>query len=354
MNLESKQTADKIKRLISIESLLGLPPSKNQYSYQIHCPLGYHQDKTPSFTIYPGDGRWWCYGSCHTGGDVINLYQELYRLPDNTAAVKEMADKYLIADRGMVNLSERLNQLQAAYLPPVENRPVNHDIYHALQGFCGGVDAESRAYLHERGLTDETIAKFGIFSISDYKKAKKFIIDTFGEERYKESGLYTNRFIFIKNKIIIPIIEEGKIVNLRGRYLWNGSPEVANKNVDVKYKTLKRVPIKGKLFNGDMLDSLQFGDRVYLCEGELDAMAACQNGLKAVAFCGVSNGTKEAMERLVDFDLVIAYDNDPAGKESAQEASKMFYRLTKRLAPTVELPENVKDVADYYKLKNKF
>jgi DNA primase len=38
------------------------------------CPLPDHEDRTPSFFIYPGEvgGRWWCYG-CSRGGDVVDL-----------------------------------------------------------------------------------------------------------------------------------------------------------------------------------------------------------------------------------------------------------------------------------------
>ena len=36
-----------------------------------HCPLPGHEDKDPSFYIYPPD-RYWCYG-CNRGGDVVDL-----------------------------------------------------------------------------------------------------------------------------------------------------------------------------------------------------------------------------------------------------------------------------------------
>jgi hypothetical protein len=36
------------------------------------CPLPDHEDRSPSFTVYPGDGGWWCYGCLH-GGDVVEL-----------------------------------------------------------------------------------------------------------------------------------------------------------------------------------------------------------------------------------------------------------------------------------------
>ena len=46
------------------------------------CPLPDHEDKSPSFYIYPGD-RWWCFG-CSRGGDVLDVeyhcggYNELW------------------------------------------------------------------------------------------------------------------------------------------------------------------------------------------------------------------------------------------------------------------------------------
>lgn len=46
------------------------------------CPLPEHEDKTPSFYVYP-PGRFWCYG-CGRGGDVVDLefhcgdYDELW------------------------------------------------------------------------------------------------------------------------------------------------------------------------------------------------------------------------------------------------------------------------------------
>jgi hypothetical protein len=39
------------------------------------CPL--HQERTPSFYIYQGRQKWWCYGACGEGGDVIDLLDRL-------------------------------------------------------------------------------------------------------------------------------------------------------------------------------------------------------------------------------------------------------------------------------------
>lgn len=37
-----------------------------------HCPIPDHNDKTPSFTVYP-DGGWTCSGKCNRSGDIYTL-----------------------------------------------------------------------------------------------------------------------------------------------------------------------------------------------------------------------------------------------------------------------------------------
>jgi hypothetical protein len=48
------------------------------------CPLPDHEDRTPSFTVYPG--RWHCYG-CGRGGDVVDLARLAWRYDERDAHV---------------------------------------------------------------------------------------------------------------------------------------------------------------------------------------------------------------------------------------------------------------------------
>lgn len=64
------------------------------------CPLPDHEDRTPSFYIYPADhpgGRWYCYG-CSRGGDVLDLYMSIRGLDDYKGALMELAGEYAILD----------------------------------------------------------------------------------------------------------------------------------------------------------------------------------------------------------------------------------------------------------------
>lgn len=60
-----------------------------------HCPLPDHEDKTPSFTVYPGDGGWFCYG-CLRGGDVIELARFAwgYEKPDVAMAAAQLLEEF--------------------------------------------------------------------------------------------------------------------------------------------------------------------------------------------------------------------------------------------------------------------
>ena len=53
------------------------------------CPLPGHDEKTPSFVVYPGDRGWWCYG-CQRGGDVVDLAQAAWGIDRADVAAAEV------------------------------------------------------------------------------------------------------------------------------------------------------------------------------------------------------------------------------------------------------------------------
>jgi hypothetical protein len=64
-----------VRDFVPLEEIAGrytnLEPFGGKAWFTGRCPLPTHEDKTPSFYIYP-PGRWWCYG-CSRGGDVVDL-----------------------------------------------------------------------------------------------------------------------------------------------------------------------------------------------------------------------------------------------------------------------------------------
>jgi hypothetical protein len=55
-----------------------------------HCPLPDHEDKMPSFVVYPGNNSWWCFGWSR-GSDVLDLYQLAYSYSEKWEALVGLA-----------------------------------------------------------------------------------------------------------------------------------------------------------------------------------------------------------------------------------------------------------------------
>jgi len=338
---------DNIKNRISIIEIAeseGLELKKSGSGrYTSKCC--FHDETKPSLTFDTNKNRFYC-GGCGEHGDVINFYAKRHGL-SNEEAIKQLSEGVMLKQpkKGLESPKRAGTKKTQLKLNPDR-------VFKALKEFCGELNPASRAYLQSRGLTDDTIKQFSIFSITeDYKKTREFLINKFSLEALKGLGLLSNknRFLFIRHKIIIPLIENGKIIALRGRYFYKGQTEPDF--YSGKYHSTKEV--WHKLFNADILKTLKKGDRVYLCEGEFDTMILQQHGYNALGVLGVGNYGDETIKRLNNFDLVIAFDNEEVSIEHAKKVSEKFNKQTGRIADMVKLPDGIKDVTELFIYKEK-
>jgi len=323
----------------------------------------FHKEIVASLTLYADTNTFKCYG-CQARGDAINFYAKRHDLT-NAAAIKTLA-RLLELKRPAGGVkpvkTAGLRAKGGGETTPGQAKGYKQrldSLYRALQAFCGPVDSESLTYLtsESRGLTAETIKHFGIFSISDYQKTRAFLLSLASLKTLKELMVFDskNRFGFTKNKIIIPVIEDGRIIALRGRYFDRGFSDPTITTARYTYPKYKSTTgIAGKLFNGDILKTLKPGDRVYLCEGEFDTMITHQHGHNAVGLFGVSNYTDATIKRLNGFDLVIAFDNDEPGKSEALKVGNIFYKQTGIKDYTRnKLPDGIKDLTELFTARAK-
>lgn len=170
-------------------------------------------------------------------------------------------------------------------------------------------DAEAMAYLHGRGILDESIERFRI-------------------------GLYSNKGT---RWITIPHYQGGELVNIKFRSLPPAE------------KTFRRIPdCKSVLFNVDALKGRQ---EIILTEGELDAISLIQAGADNVI--GATNGAgafdPEWIDQLKTLKKIfIAYDSDEAGQKGARALAK---RLGYNRCYNMELPDG-QDINDYFQAGN--
>lgn len=316
----------------------------------------FHNEKNASLTFYADANRFYCF-ACQTKGDAINFYAKRHNL-SNQEAIKELKGQLGLKPHAKLKIeAQQPLKGEERQLKCYQTQP--DTIYRALKEFCGELDQESQTYLtsQSRGLTDETIKKFGIFSIKDYKRAKDFLLSKFDLEILRDLVLINrrqNRFLFTKHKIIIPVIEDGKIVAIRGRYFDKGFSDPAIfKNTFSYGKYSSTAGVANRLFNGDILKTLKKGERVYLAEGEFDTMILDQHGKHAVGVLGVSNYSDGTIKRLNDLDLVIAFDNDEQGRKEALKISNIFYKQTGREVIREKLPDGIKDITELFIFKAK-
>ena len=344
----------------------------------------FHNEKNASLTFYADTNTFNCF-ACQANGDAINFYAKRHNL-SNKEAILELKRQLGLLDtkipfRGLHGANKGL-KTHATRLPDnarsdltgqrgiktigealkEKKRLFSQDpdaVFRALKEFSGELLPEHKTYLtsESRGLTDETIKHFQIFSIKDYKKTKDFLLKRFKLETLQDLVLINrkqNRFLFINHKIIIPVIEGGKIVAIRGRYFNKGFSDPAIfKNTFSFGKYQSTAGVANRLFNGDILKTLKKGERVYLCEGEFDTMILHQHGKHAVGVLGVSNYNEQTIKRLNDFDLVIAFDNDEQGRKEALKISNLFYKQTGRDVIREKLPDGIKDITELFIYKKK-
>ena len=121
------------------------------------CP--FHGEKTPSFTVYPENNSFYCFG-CGAGGDVITFVKRIENL-DYRDAVKFLADR-----AGMKmpenDVDDTMSRLRTRVLEA--NREAARFFHASLYSPAG---KEALDYFHRRGYTDSTIRRFGLGYATD-------------------------------------------------------------------------------------------------------------------------------------------------------------------------------------------
>lgn len=313
-----------------------------------------HNDQHFSLGLDIKTNRFKCF-ACGEQGSVIDLYKTVKGL-ELSQAIRELADM-----AGLTPISHQTHQTgynkPYAYkdvkTPPEATREaINEptgaysDIYEELCFICGGLDQESRAYLTgaTRGLTEDTLNRFLLFSVSDYQKINQHLKGKFSRDELQGAGVISDEgnLVFYRHKVLIPFLSEGRIVYLRGRYLLNGNAETDGaKMLGLKRQTTKR------LFNADRLTDLEKGDKVYICEGEFDAMILDQHGYNAVGVLGTTNFNADDIELFKGLEVVLCLDNDEAGKRATEKLAEMF-GLKGHRVKSKQLSDGIKDITEYF------
>lgn len=248
--------------------------------YQSICP--FHNDKNPSFTLFPNTGTFKCFG-CGIHGDLIQFVRYIEK-KDFKSAVETIC----------CNLN-----IDVAYKT---DNPKMMEYKNIMTSHCNryynNLKFSDRAknYLKfKRKLNEDTILKFGLGYVTN------------DEHKYRPD------FSFISDRISFPIIHNNKCVGMGYRAIEDVEPKYINdKNCEYF--------VKGDYLYGlDMAkDSILKHDNVYVVEGYMDKLYMYQSDIhNVVSIMGTAFTENQGLLlKKYTKNLVLMLDNDDAGNEN--------------------------------------
>lgn len=339
----------------------------------------YKPEKTPSMHVYP-DGQTFHDFSSGNGGDVIDFYQQLYNL-DKKTAIKQLAnlagidgnkeqfdnqkielpkiekndylkalsdeERFVFEERAALS-NEDLALKEVRLLRLHRNSVIFEETYNYCLQYHNA--AMFRNYLEkERGISQSSIDKFKLFYIGNYFEVNNHLKKKFAMDDLLRSGLVNEKgnLIFAKHRIVIPYLHKGQMVYLRARYFdqdfntnCSGTKYIGLRNDALNVNTAKR------LYNLDTLKKMFDFERIYITEGEFDAIILEQMGFNSVAIPGVGNLPVKQLKELLKYQPVICVDNDEAGKTLEANLTD-FFRGNDKSVIVKNLIQ--KDITDFYR-----
>jgi DNA primase len=282
--------------------------------YQGLCPL--HKEKTPSFSVDPVQGLFYCFG-CGAGGDAIKLHM-MATGDDFPGAIEALATRY------GVPLPTRT---EARFTGGRPERDVEGALRAAAEFFTDQLRKSPlpQGYLAKRRIPGELIEKFGLGYAPDgwrnlvqalHPRTSLADLEAAGlVARPERGGDPYDRF---RNRLMFPIrTASGRLVGFGGRTLGDDAAKYINTSETEQFH-------KGNLLYGLDLAKREIREsgRAVLAEGYFDVIGAVACGLEGtVAGMGTALTPEQAklLSRYAE-DVVVAYDGDNAGENAFRRA----------------------------------
>ena len=277
------------------------------------CP--FHNEKTPSFSVTPGKQMYYCFG-CGAGGNVYNFIME-YENYTFGEALKHLADRAGV-ELPKIEYSREVREKaeQRAELLEINKQAAQY-YYYQLRTEGGKIGYQ---YLSGRGLSEETMRKFGLGYSDKFGGGLYTFLKSKGysDERLRESGLFNvderhGMYDKFWNRVIFPIMDvNNRVIGFGGRVMGDGKP---------KYLNSPETKIFDKSRNLYGLNIARTTRKKYLilCEGYMDVISMHQAGfMNAVASLGtaLTSGHASLLKRYTQ-EVLLLYDSDEAGIRAA-------------------------------------
>jgi DNA primase len=310
----SPDTIDEVKQRIDVVEVVGsyVPDLKKAgRNYKARCP--FHQEKTPSFYVFPDRQSWHCFGACSMGGDAFSFVMKREGIGFGEAL-------RILADRAGVPLtfrSEHEGETEADKLKGMNEAAAEY-YHHLLRR--SPVGEKARAYLAGRGILDKTIGQFQLgYSPDSWDSLRQEMLRRgYREGELAAAGLLIQKerregtYDRFRNRLVFPIRDmNGSVLGFGARALEDSLPKYLNSPQTLIFDK------SSVLYGIDQAKSaIRKQDSVVVVEGYVDAIVAHHYGFSnVVASLGTALTEKQvAMIKKLTKNLVLALDADAAGE----------------------------------------
>ena len=325
--MDVKVSQDQIERIREATNIVDLVSEhvrlkKRGRNFIGLCP--FHNEKTPSFNVLEDRGIYKCFG-CGKGGDAFSYVMQTEGL-SFPEALKKLAKRANIEIEGTEAEEEEAARSERESLLNVL-REAAAFYYHTLRGPDG---TRALSYLHERGLEDEILRKFGLGFTSErsgmlisHLTARGFDtakMEAAGLIARGQGGEYYERF---RGRVIFPVFNAtGRIVGFGGRILPGGKDLAKYINSPDTSVYHKSQILYGLYQAKDAIRKEQFA---ILVEGYADVLAIFQSGTENVVAASGTSLTAEQLQLLKRYTitLVLLFDADTAGKNATMRGIEL-------------------------------
>lgn len=296
------------------------------------CP--FHNEKTPSFHVSPTRGIYKCFG-CGKAGSSVGFLMEHEHMT-YTEALRYLANKYHIEIVEKDETPEEIAARQRGESLYIVSDFASKFFVNALSTTEGR--SIGYAYFKSRGLTDETIQKYGLgwapkskhaltdaATMAGYKA--EYLVETglCAQTQYEGGGVM-DRFY---DRVIFPIHSvSGRVIAFGGRTLYSDYKE---KGIG-KYVNSKEseIYVKSRSLYGIWFAKNEIAkkDKCYLVEGYLDVLSMHQLGITNVVASSGTSLTEDQIKIIKRFtnNVTIMYDGDAAGIHAAMRGIGMILK----------------------------
>jgi DNA primase len=280
-------------------------------SFKGVCP--FHQEKTPSFIVFPESQNFHCFG-CGKGGDVFTFYQSIEHV-EFREALQELARRAGVQLSTIPTVAPEVDAHRTRLLEL--NELVTTFFHNVLVNTAAG--EPGRGVVKERGLNDEMVERFALgYAIEGWDNLLRYLTSRgvdpalaaeAGLLQARDGGGYYDRF---RGRLIFPIRDrDGRVVGFGGRVVGEGQPKYLNSPQSAIFdkSTLLYALDVGK-------DEIRRQDQAVIVEGYMDAIAAHQFGhANVVATMGTAlTESQVGLVKRLTKHLVLALDADAAGQ----------------------------------------